>query len=149
MTDAIATEGTSHGAFNQQLDRLHLLLHSLPTQLPDFDSRTSCYAPFLDFSLSADLIEKTGSETSALSEQLKEVFGWQTQSSGDDSIVSILECSKGICALHSVLTTFSQRYPKDAILNKWIDDIIAGAEKVFGTYDIPVREPRIPRRPSL
>lgn len=122
------------------LDRLRLLLENLPIQLPRKTSGNSLFESFLplNFSLNQDLLEKTGSETSALSKHLKRIFGWQARTSGD-GVVSILERGDAVLAMHQVLSTFSKKYPDDGVLQKWINDIIMGAEKTYELHNTPVR----------
>ncbi|KIL56618.1 hypothetical protein M378DRAFT_89071, partial [Amanita muscaria Koide BX008] len=89
------------------------------------------------FTLDPDLLEKTGSEVSALSEHLKRVFGWDARTRGD-GIVPFMERGIAVRALHPVLADFLTRYPEDNVLKKWIVDVLKGAEKVYSGLDVPV-----------
>ena len=88
-------EHLSHKDFRCHfLDRIKLLIENLPWQLPVKTEVESVFATFLAFRINPDLLELTGCEVSALSEQLKRVFGWNAQTTGD-GIVSITECGNG------------------------------------------------------
>ncbi len=91
------------------LDRLKPLLENLPRQLPIKSAADSAFAPFLFFQIDSDLLEKTGYEVSALSEQLKRVFGWQARTTGD-GIITIAERGPAVCALYKVLSEFWEHY---------------------------------------
>jgi len=74
MSEIPNIESLSHGDFRCQiLDRLKLLLHHLPRQLP-IRAADSAFSSFLFFRIDPDLLEKTGCEVSALSEQLKRIL---------------------------------------------------------------------------
>ena len=45
--------------------------------------KTAAESVFLSFRIDPDLLELTGCEVSALSEQLKKVFGWNARTTGD------------------------------------------------------------------
>ncbi|KAF9521628.1 hypothetical protein CPB83DRAFT_900472 [Crepidotus variabilis] len=148
MADKLAAvEEASHKkeASLTVLDHLKLLLDNLPTQLPEHLDGTSKFTDFLNFSLDRDLLENTGSETSTLSEQLKRVFGWQSRTTGD-GIVPILERGDAVCAVHGVLLSFWEKYPQDAVLQKWIQDIVEGAEKAYHTYRVPTTAGEVTRQ---
>lgn len=88
----------SHDDFQSQvLDNLKLLLDHLPWQLP-LTNGDSAFSMFLDFNIDPDLLEKTGCEVSALSEQLKGIFGWSAQTTGD-GIVAIDKRGDAISSL--------------------------------------------------
>ena len=88
-------ERLSHEDFRCHfLDRLKLLIEILPRQLPAKTEAESVFATFLAFRIDPDLLELTGCEVSALSEQLKRVFGWNARTTGD-GIVSITEHGNG------------------------------------------------------
>ena len=85
-------EHLSHKDFRCHfLDRIKLLIENLPWQLPVKTEVESVFATFLAFRINPDLLELTGCEVSALSEQLKRVFGWNAR----DGIVSITERGNG------------------------------------------------------
>ncbi|KIL70563.1 hypothetical protein M378DRAFT_155496 [Amanita muscaria Koide BX008] len=75
-------ENCSHDEMKIILQRIKLLLDNFPDQLPEKSAPESKFADFLNFTLDPDLLEKTGSEVSALSEHLKRVFGPMTRVSG-------------------------------------------------------------------
>ena len=68
------------------LNHLSGLLINLPKGLPT----GSKYNTFKSFSLDPDLLDKTGDEVAAMGEQLKSVFGWSIQTTGD-GILNISE----------------------------------------------------------
>ena len=109
----------SHEDFRSHiLDRLKLLIDNLPQQLPMKMAAESAFAIFLGFRIDPDLLAMMGCEVSALSEQLKRVFGWNARTTGD-GIVSINECGIGVCAMHKVLSDFWECYPENSVLRKW------------------------------
>ena len=74
MSEHPGIEFLPHDDFHSQiLDRLKLLLDNLPQQLPLRTAANSKFSQFLFkfFRIDPDLLEKTGCEVSALSEQLK------------------------------------------------------------------------------
>ena len=120
------------------LDRLKLLIENLPWQLPVKAAAESAFATFLVYRIDPELLELTGCEVSALSEQLKRVFGWNARTTGD-GIVSITERGDAVRAMHKVLTEFWERHPENSVLRKWISDILKGAEKAYELHNIAVR----------
>ena len=132
-------ERLSHEDFRCHfLDRFKLLIENLPRQLPVKTEAGSVFATFLAFRIDPDLLELTGCEVSALSEQLKRVFGWNARTTGD-GIVSITEHGNGVCAMHKVLTDFWERHPENSVLRKWIFDVLKGVEKAYEVYNLAVR----------
>lgn len=135
----------SHDDFRcQVLDRLKLLLDHLPRQLPIRTGKDSAFSMFLFYTIDHDLLEKTGCEVSALSEQLKGVFGWKARTTGD-GIVAIEECGEPICAMHTVLADFWKHYPQNNVLRKWIFDILKGVEKAYHFHNASVCGILIPK----
>jgi hypothetical protein len=96
MTEYPSLESISCKQFQQILDKLKLLLEDLPTALPSLGT-SSAYLLFNDYQPDTDLMEKTGCEVSTLSEQLKDIFGWNVRTTGD-GIVSIGEQGPSPCA---------------------------------------------------
>ena len=138
MSNNLDVESLSHDDFRHLiLDRLKLLFDNLPWQLPIKSAADSAFTPFLFFQIDPELLEKTGSEISALSEQLKKVFGWQARTTGD-GIVPIEERGPAVCALHKVFTEFWERYPENAVLRKWIIDVLRGVEKAYHVQNAAV-----------
>ena len=84
------TDNVQHWAsFSQRF------LLSLPWQAQaSYTKVESIFATFLAFRIDPDLLELTGCEVSALSEQLKRVFRWNAWTTGD-GIVSITEHGNG------------------------------------------------------
>ena len=141
----------SHDDFRVYLDRLTPLLDNLPRQLPIKSDADSAFASFLHFHIDHELLEQTGCEVSALSEQLKRVFGWQARTTGD-GIITIDERGPAVCALHKVLCNFWEHYSENGVLQKWIFDIVKGAEKAYHVRNEAVRIFRVQFRfhiPSL
>ena len=69
-----------------------------------------------------------------MGEQLEQIFGWKTYTSGD-GIIPILEWGKDICTVHPLLKKHHKKYAENNVLKKWVIDITAGVEKVFTEYD--------------
>ena len=142
MSELPGVEFLSHDDFRSQiLDRLKLLLDNLPRQLPlrtGPDWADSKFSQFLFFRIDPDLLEKTGCEVSALSEQLKGIFGWKTRTTGD-GIVPIEERGEAVCAMHMVFAEFWERHPENNVLRKWIFDTLKGAEKTYHIHNVAVR----------
>jgi hypothetical protein len=127
----------SHKEFSEVLDRLKNCLANLPSLLPSGDGPDSLYSFFLSFGLDSEILDKTGDEVATLGEQLKHIFGWKTQSSGD-GIIQIRERGKAICALHPILKQYYKKYPSNNVLKKWVIDVIAGVEKAYEAHGVAV-----------
>ena|ERR1700722_3580362 len=113
----------------ESLARLELLLTHLPDTLPDPAPELSSY-PFISFELDQDLYEKIEDEVGTLNEQFKRAFGWKSRTTGD-GILPITERGESICAVVDVLSKYLEKHPGNAILEKWTDDIIEGAKKIY------------------
>jgi hypothetical protein len=98
----------------------------------------SAFATFLSFRIDPYILELTGCEVSALSEQLKKVFGWNARTTGD-GIVSITERGDTVCAMHKVFKDFWERHPENNVLRKWIFDVLKGVEKAYELHNMAVR----------
>lgn len=120
------------------LDRLKLLLDNLPRQLPVKTAAESAFTTFSFFRIDPDLLELTGCEVSALSEQLKKVFGWNARTTGD-GIISITERGDAVCAMHKVFRDFWERHPENNVLRKWIFDVLKGVERAYEVHNMAVR----------
>ena len=132
-------ERLSHEDFRSHiLDRLKLLIDNLPRQLPEKTTAESAFATFLEFRIDPELLELTGCEVSALSEQLKRVFGWNARTTGD-GIVLINERGTAVSAMHKVLSEIWEHHPENSVLRKWIFDVLKGAEKAFEVHNMAVR----------
>ncbi|KAF8154878.1 ribonuclease H-like domain-containing protein [Crassisporium funariophilum] len=138
MAEKPDVECLSHDDFRRHiLDRLKLLLDNLPRQLPVKTAAESDFATFLFFRIDPDLLELTGCEVSALSEQLKKVFGWNARTTGD-GVVAITERGDAVCAMHKVFTDFWERHPENNVLRKWIFDVLKGVEKAYEVHNMAV-----------
>ena len=115
----------------QKLQWLNTLLRNLPDNpnLPSPLPQRSQY-PFRNFVIPQDYIEKTESELGGLNEAFKSIFGWQTRTTGD-GIIEIKERGPGIEGIVVVFQRYLEKYPGDQVLEKWLDDIIQGAEQVY------------------
>ena len=132
-------ERLSHKDFGSHiLDRLKLLIDNLPRQLPEKTTAESAFATFLEFMIDPELLELTGCEVSALSEQLKRVFGWNAWTTGD-GIVLINERGTAVSAMHKVLSEFWEHHLENSVLCKWIFDVLKGAKKAFEVHNMAVR----------
>ncbi len=123
------------------LDKLQLLLENLPNQLPlkpITGPDASQYTSLIGFKPDDELVDLTGSKAGALNVHLERVFGYAARSTGD-GILPILERGPGICAMHDILSDYCNEFQDDNVLKKWAVDIAEGAEKVYNTYQVPVR----------
>jgi hypothetical protein len=121
------------GNFAAYLTRLRSLLDpgNLPVNLPLHNKATeSIYGAFLHFTIDPDILEKTGDEVGAFSEQMKAIFGWKTCSTGD-GIIPIKERGRALSAAVDVLSQFHKKHPNNAVIQKWGFDIGKGVEKVY------------------
>ena len=121
------------GDFAAYLAHLHLLLNAgnLPVSLPLHNKALgSIYGAFLHFTINPDILEKTGDEVGAFSEQFKAIFGWKTRSTGD-GIIPIKEHGRALSATVDVLSQFHKKHPNNAVIQKWGFDIGKGVEKVY------------------
>ena len=119
--------------FPHFLQHLESLLNNLPDAIPIGDK----YSAFLTFVLDPELVEKTGHEIGALSEQFKRIFGWQARTTSD-GILSIEERGLPICSVVKVFQRFHHQYPEDVVLKKWAVDIAIGAGKVYSQHGLLV-----------
>ena len=127
--------------FATYLARLHFLLDpgNLPDNLPLHDKAAeSIYGAFLHFTIDPNILEKTGNEVGAFSEQFKAIFGWKTRSTGD-GIIPIKERGRPLSAAVDVLSRFHKKHPNDAVIQKWGFDIGKGVEKVYQIHGHKVR----------
>ncbi|KAG1734372.1 uncharacterized protein EDB91DRAFT_1146790 [Suillus paluster] len=130
-----APESLTPAEFQGILEYLRILLQNLPTALPVGSAFTSKYLAFLSFTIDAELLDRTGSEIGALNEQFKQIFGWQTRTTGS-GIVAIEERGEPICAVVDVLENFHVRYPTDNVIKKWAVDIGIGVQEVYSQHNI-------------
>jgi hypothetical protein len=112
--------------FQPILTKLKLLLDNLPTELPLRSGSETIYAIFSNFSLNPALREDTGCEVSALSKQLKRVFGWQARSTGD-KIIDIVEQGPGIYAIHGVFSNLTREARMDDVLDMVAEETVEAA----------------------
>ena len=104
---------------------------NLPVSLPLCDkAMDSIYGTFLHFTIDPDILEKTGNNVGAFSEQLKAIFGWETHSTGN-GIIPIKERGRALSAVVDVLSQFHEEHPNNAVIQKWGFDIGKGVEKVY------------------
>ena len=98
------------GNFAAYLAHLRLLLDpgNLPVSLPLHNKALgSIYGTFLHFTIDPDILEKTGDEVGAFSEQFKAIFRWKTRSMGD-GIIPIKERGRALSAAVDVLSQFQR-----------------------------------------
>jgi hypothetical protein len=93
--------------------------------------------PFSSFIPDPESIELFGNEVGVINQMFEVTFGYQAQSDGD-GIITLVERGKGICAVVGLLEKYSETYPRDAILYKWVDDLLKAAEKAFRCEKIEV-----------
>ena len=122
------------------LTQLKCLLSNLPSKLPLRDALQLQvqYLPQAPI-WTLEILDRTGDEVATLCEQLERIFGWEARTTGD-CIITIVERGPTICkALHPILwKTYSEKYPENNMLKKWVIDVVVGAEKVFRMYQVPV-----------
>jgi hypothetical protein len=115
----------------ERLKYLDTLLKCLPKeaglQLPP--PGKSIYQ-FQDFSIPPEFIERTESEVGGFNEALKSTFGWQTRTTGM-GLIQIKERGPGIEAIVGVFDMYLNKYPGDAVIVKWLEDVISGAENIY------------------
>ncbi|KAG1800735.1 uncharacterized protein HD556DRAFT_1438734 [Suillus plorans] len=130
-----APESLTPAKFQGILEYLRILLQNLPTALPVGSAFTSKYLAFLTFMIDTELLDRTGSEIGALNEQFKQIFGWQTRTTGS-GIVAIEERGEPICTVVDVLEDFHVRYPTDNVIKKWAVDIGIEVQEVYSQHNI-------------
>lgn len=124
-----AAEDASHEDMADVLERLEVLLTQLPTTLPCKDEAHSKYSSFLSFSINPNILERTGDECGAFSEQMKDIFGWRSRTT-NDGIVPIFERGPVVLAMVPAFRNFLAQYPDNNVVKKWIIDVAIGAEAV-------------------
>ena len=133
-----------------QLDArlLHLrtCLNALPQALP------SDTYDFRGFDVSDEDAEDLG-RAGALNRQLERIFCPQGRIHG---LFTLQGRGEGLLALVDVLSSFTEEFPSDVVLQKWVEDLIQAAElttasvsqcqprlKVESTYDIYYKDPTV------
>jgi hypothetical protein len=122
----------------ERLKYLDILLKRLPDEacLPLPPPGKSLYL-FQKISIPLEFIERTESELGGLNETLKSAFGWQTRTTSN-GIIEIKERGPGIEAIVRVFKMYLNKYPGDAIIVKWLEDVITGAEHVYNQVNAKV-----------
>lgn len=95
------------------------------------------YRFFTEFALDPDLVEKTGSEAGAFNETMKEIFGWKTRTT-DDGVLRFTERGDAVCAMAGVFDEAMTKYRGDAVVEKWLSDIVVGLQKTYEDAGTPV-----------
>ncbi|KAH9948279.1 hypothetical protein B0H21DRAFT_734461 [Amylocystis lapponica] len=103
---------------NKNISRLRCLLENLPHHLP-----TDRYN-FIDFPIDQDEIEDKGL-VGALNHALEISLCPQGRIHGP---FLLLGRGPGLVAIADLLSVFVAKHPNDAVLQKWIFDLIAAAE---------------------
>ena len=111
-----------------RLETLWQLLANLPENLPQPEQTQYPFHPSENFFLDAEEVEDNG-KVRALNRLLENTYGFQSCSQGD-GIIPIFEHGPSICAVANILEIFVLKFPSDAVLTKWVDDLIAAAKKV-------------------
>lgn len=113
----------SEGEIIARLGHLRTCFDTLPSSLSD-----ASYS-FQDLSLSDEDIEDRG-RVGALNHLLECTFCPQGRSNGPFLLNG---CGPGLLALVDILFTFISDFPGDAILQKWVEDLISAAEYTTST----------------
>jgi hypothetical protein len=114
----------SAGGGSANLSLLRHLLNNLPSNIP----LGSTHYSFNQFKgLDPDWVENTGSNAGALNHELEIMFGsWHAGS------IQFHEQGPSLTAVVDVLATYITGMDKEeAILMKWVEDLIAGAHTAF------------------
>jgi hypothetical protein len=122
---------------SQRLQQLNRLLKCLLDNANLPSPMKSDY-PFEIFFISPEYIEKTRSELGGLNETFKAMFGWKAAGTTGNGMIEIKESGQGIQAIVGVFQKYMAKYLGDAIIKKWLDDIIAGAEQVYHQANMEV-----------
>ena len=81
----------------------------------------------------------TGSESSALSLELKGHFSWRADLKGNAQIIELKERGPRLCGVVKLFQKFLiEKYLNDTQLEKWMEDLIAAAEYVYKTASVEV-----------
>ena len=114
-----------------KLKRLSVYLRDLPASLPTAD--TSSRYNFINFSPDPGWIEDIGTVEGAINRELEVRLG--TRANGP---FEFLERGPAVQELVSVLGHYTQQYPDDTLLSKWLDDALAGAIHTYSKAQVPV-----------
>lgn len=128
---------TTPAAIDEKLRVLEALTRNLPTSLPSPEANDSIYYGFTNFALDPDVIERVESEAGAFNEAMKGIFGFQTRTTGD-GILNITERGPAICASVDVFRWAMAKFPGDAVVEKWLVDVITGLKKTYEDAGVPV-----------
>ncbi|KAJ4500079.1 ribonuclease H-like domain-containing protein [Lentinula lateritia] len=119
----------------EKLERLESFIRNLPNTLPVQPIEQSKYAMLMNLTLPAELVEDKG-EPGAFSHLMKDIFGWRADTS--DGIITIEERGPALLGSVSVFREMTTKYAKNAVIEKWLDNILVGLEKVFSKSNIPL-----------
>lgn len=108
----------------ENIEKLRLYLTYLPQTLPFPSANNSIYG-FENFVLDQDWVEDAGEEA-AVNRELEVRLG-----SRANGPIHLKERGTSIAALANVLERYLLRYPKSAILQEWVSDILASAQSAF------------------
>ena len=122
-----------------EIQLLELLVQNLPDALPSPPVEQSAYSIFLNFSLDLDFLERTEDEAGACNEIMKAIFGFEARTTGD-GILTITECGPSVCAMVDIFAWMLDKFKGNAVIEKWLDDIIAGLQKTYNNTGIPVSQ---------
>ncbi|KIJ23610.1 hypothetical protein M422DRAFT_275773 [Sphaerobolus stellatus SS14] len=110
-----------------RLGTLRGVLDGLPTSLPLIEPSKSKYS-FVGFEPDPDLVEETGCISGAINKTFEIIFDWKSRMEGD-RIIPIMERGPGIAAVVDVLEAAISKEPGDAVLEKWVNDLILSAQR--------------------
>jgi hypothetical protein len=115
-----------------KLQQLAKYLRGLPSALAIKPSSESRYN-FKNFEPDADWIEDIGL-VGAVNQQLEIRLGTRA-----DGPIEFTERGPPVEALVNVLDRYTKDFPKNVLLEKWVDDALAGAIHTFLKLETPVR----------
>ena len=125
----------------ERLAKLKLLLTDLPGHVQvDCPYDVPRTYDFRSFSVDADKAQESElGPVGAFNEAMKGIFGWKTRSHGT-GLIHLCPRGPPIISIVDVLQKWTNQHLGDAIIEKWMDDIIAGTEFVYISNDVPVSQ---------
>ena len=121
----------------ERLSKLKLLL----TRLPPHHKADCPYDKPHEYNFCNFLTDKEKENdlrpVGAFNEAMKAIFGWKTRTTGD-GFIHICPWGPPITSIVDVLQNWTTKFFRDAVVEKWLDDVIVGVELVYTLNDIKV-----------